>query len=216
MLYRFEILNRIIDKGVIAVIRSDNEEKAYNIASACINGGITAIEFTFTIPQADKAIYNLSKKFDGNNDVVIGAGTVLDSETARIAILSGAKYVVGPVFNEDTSKLCNRYQIPYIPGCMTVNEIVKAMESGADIIKVFPGSVCTPDFIRMIKAPLPQAVLMPSGGVNLDNVKDWIDSGCELISAGSDLTRGAKDNDYNLITKTARLFVQRVKEARKI
>ncbi len=203
-----------MDSGIIAVIRSESEEKAYKIASACIEGGIKVIEFTFTIPQASNAIYNLSKKFEQDKDVIIGAGTVLDSETARIAMLSGAKYIVGPVFNEATAKCCNRYQVPYIPGCMTVNEIVTALESGADIIKIFPSSVSGVNFIRNIKGPLPQAVLMPSGGVTLENIKQWFEAGCELISVGSELTKEASNNNFDGIKKTALEFRRRVEEAR--
>jgi len=146
--------------------------------------------------------------------LILGAGTVLDSETARIAILAGASYIVSPCFNLETARLCNRYQVIYMPGCMTINEIVHAMEAGADVIKVFPGSAYGPDFIKAVKGPLPQAVLMPTGGVNLDNVGQWIKNGCVAVGVGSELTAGAKTGDYGLITETAKAFVNKVREAR--
>lgn len=211
---RIETLQKISDVGVVAVVRAENEEQAEKIAKACIDGGIPAIEITFTVPGADKVITSLSNKFS-KDELIVGAGTVLDSETARIAILAGAKYIVSPGFNLETAKLCNRYQIPYMPGCMTITEMIKAMEAGADIIKVFPGSVYGPDFIKAIKGPLPQAVLMPTGGVSLDNVDKWIKNGCVAVGVGGELTSGAKTGDYDKVTATAKEFVEKVKEARK-
>jgi 2-dehydro-3-deoxyphosphogluconate aldolase/(4S)-4-hydroxy-2-oxoglutarate aldolase len=171
-------------------------------------GGIDAIEVTFTVPGANYVIESLVKEF--GNKLIVGAGTVLDSETARIAILSGAKYIVSPSFDLETAKLCNRYQIPYMPGCMTITEIVTAMEAGASIIKVFPGSAFGPSFIKAIKAPLPQSVLMPTGGVDLTNVGEWIKNGCIAVGVGGNLTRGTSEE----MTKVAKEFVLKVKEAR--
>lgn len=210
---RIETLQKISAVGVVAVVRAENEEQAEKIAKACIDGGIPAIEITFTVPGADKVITSLSNKFS-KDELIVGAGTVLDSETARIAILAGAKYIVSPGFDIETAKLCNRYQIPYMPGCMTITEMIKAMEAGADIIKVFPGSVYGPDFIKAIKGPLPQAVLMPTGGVSLDNIDKWIKNGCVAVGVGGELTAGAKTGDYDKVTATAKEFVEKVKEAR--
>ena len=210
---RIETLQKISAVGVVAVVRAENEEQAEKIAKACIDGGIPAIEITFTVPGADKVITSLSNKFS-KDELIVGAGTVLDSETARIAILAGAKYIVSPGFDIETAKLCNRYQIPYMPGCMTITEMIKAMEAGADIIKVFPGSVYGPDFIKAIKGPLPQAVLMPTGGVSLDNIDKWIKNGCVAVGVGGELTSGAKTGDYDTVTATAKEFVEKVKEAR--
>ena len=205
---KYEIIRRLEEGGLVAVIRASNCEKAKEIALACMKGGITAIELTFTIPGAQKVIEFLTEEF--GDDLVIGAGTVLDSETARTAILSGAKYIVSPCFNPNTAKLCNRYQIPYIPGCMTPNEIVSALESGADIIKLFPGSAFDPSFISAIKGPLPQALLMPTGGVNLDNVEEWIKNGCIAVGVGSNLTKGTSVE----ITEKAKEYIQKIKLAR--
>ena len=210
---KFETLRKIHETGVVAVVRAENEEGAEKISRACIEGGISAIEVTFTVPGADKVITSLKNKFS-KDELIVGAGTVLDSETARIAILAGAQYVVSPCFDLETAKLCNRYQIPYMPGCMTISEIVQAMEAGADVIKVFPGNAFGPDFIKAIKGPLPQATLMPTGGVSLDNVDQWIKNECVAVGVGGDLTAGAKTGNYALITETAKAFVRKVKEAR--
>lgn len=206
---KYKILKRIENTGIIAVVRAENNEKAKDIAYACMNGGIDAIEIAFTVPGAHKVIEALVEEF--GDKLLVGAGTVLDNETARIAILSGAKYIVSPSFDLDTVKLCNRYQIPYIPGCMTLTEMITAMEAGADIIKVFPGSAFGPSFIKAIKGPLPQAVLMPTGGVNLDNVEQWISNGCIAVGVGGSLTKGSKEK----ITETAKQFVEKIRKARK-
>lgn len=210
---KMKTLQKIHDTGVVAVVRAENEEQAEKISRACMDGGISAIEVTFTVPGADRVIASLKEKFT-EDELVLGAGTVLDSETARIAILAGAQYVVSPCFDLETAKLCNRYQVPYMPGCMTITEVVQAMEAGADVIKVFPGNAFGPDFIKAIKGPIPQATLMPTGGVSLDNVDQWIKNGCVAVGVGGDLTAGAKTGDYNLITETAKKFVAKVKDAR--
>lgn len=213
MMKKMETLRRIEEVGVVAVVRAENAEKAEKIARACVAGGISAIEMTFTVPEADKVIAELRKKMSPE-ELIIGAGTVLDSETARIAILAGAEYIVSPAFNAEVAKLCNRYQIPYIPGCMTVTECITAMEAGASVIKIFPGNAFGPGIVKDIKAPLPQTPIMPSGGVSLDNVEQWIKNGCIAVSAGGSITAGAKTGNYEEVTKTSRLFVEKVKEAR--
>lgn len=210
---KMRTLRKIHETGVVAVVRAENEEQAEKISRACLEGGINAIEVTFTVPGADRVIASLKEKFT-EDELILGAGTVLDSETARIAILAGAQYIVSPCFDLETAKLCNRYQIPYMPGCMTITEVVQAMEAGADVIKVFPGNAFGPDFIKAIKGPLPQATLMPTGGVSLDNVDQWIKNGCVAVGVGGDLTAGAKTGNYELITETAKSFVAKVKEAR--
>jgi 2-dehydro-3-deoxyphosphogluconate aldolase/(4S)-4-hydroxy-2-oxoglutarate aldolase len=139
---------------------------------------------------------------------------VLDPETARIAILAGAEYIVSPSLNFDTARLCNRYQVPYLPGAGTLREIVEAMEYGAGIIKVFPGESLGPDFIKAVKAPLPQAPLMPTGGVSLENVAAWVKAGCVAVGVGGHLTAGAKTGDFDSVTRSAKAFVARIQQAR--
>ncbi|AYF53370.1 bifunctional 4-hydroxy-2-oxoglutarate aldolase/2-dehydro-3-deoxy-phosphogluconate aldolase [Clostridium botulinum C] len=213
MIKKIDILERIVDIGVVAVIRANSKKEAIKISESCIEGGIPAIEVTFTVKDADKVIRELKDKFPSNK-LIVGAGTVLDSETARVAILNGAEYIVSPSFDLETAKLCNRYQIPYMAGCMTITEIIRAMEAGVDIVKLFPGSAYGPSIIKAIKDPIPQVSIMPTGGVSLDNVKEWIKNGCVAVGVGGSLTSGAKTGNYKLITETAKKFVEEVKQAR--
>ena len=146
---------------------------------------------------------------------MVGAGTVLDSETARIAVLAGARFVVGPSLNRGVARLSNRYGVPYIPGAGTAGEVVKAMEAGADIVKVFPGETLGPSFVKAILGPLPHASLMPTGGVSVDNVSDWIAAGAVAVGAGGALTSGAATGDFEAVTKLAEKFLHQISEARK-
>lgn len=213
MIEKLETLKKITDIGVVAVIRTDNAEMAEKTSKACIEGGIPAIEVTFTVPGADRVITSLKAKFP-KDQLIVGAGTVLDSETARIAMLAGAEYIVSPGFDLETVKLCNRYQIPYMAGCMTITEMIKAMEAGTDVIKLFPGDAFGPSMVKNIKAPLPQVLIMPTGGVSLDNVEEWIKNGCIAVGVGGKLTAGAKTGNYDEVTRIAKLFVEKVKAAR--
>ena len=209
---KLKTLKKITDVGVVAVVRAESAEQAIKIAEACREGGIPAIEITFTVPYADEVIRELSKAYK-NGEMIVGAGTVLDSETARIAILAGAQYIVSPCLDEETIKLCNRYQIPVMPGCVTIKEMVTAMELGADIIKVFPGELVGPSYIKAVKGPLPQAPLMPTGGVSLENAAEWIKNGCVAVGVGGSLTAGAKTGDYEAVTEMAKKFVAAVQKA---
>jgi 2-dehydro-3-deoxyphosphogluconate aldolase / (4S)-4-hydroxy-2-oxoglutarate aldolase len=213
-MYKHEIMKRITDVGVVAVVRAESAEQAILISKACIQGGLPAVEVTFTVPHADEVIKGLAHAFN-DEELIVGAGTVIDSQTARIAILAGAKYIVSPGFDLETAKLCNRYQIPYMPGCLTITEMIKAMEAGADIIKLFPGSAFGPSYVKAVKGPLPQANIMPTGGVSLDNVHEWISAGVVAVGVGSELTGPAKKGDYEGVSKLAKAFVDQVKEARK-
>lgn len=206
---KIDILKKITDGKVVAVVRAKNPEEAIKISEACIKGGIVAIEVTFTVDYAQDVIRALKDKFKGQ--LLIGAGTVLDSETARVAILNGADFIVSPAFDLDSAKLCNRYQIPYMPGCMTITEMVKAMEAGCDVIKVFPGSAFGPSFIKAIKGPLPQINVMPTGGVSLANAKEWLNNGCVAVGVGGELTAPAKTGDFDKITEIAKQFMEACK-----
>lgn len=208
-----EILNKLVASGVVAVVRANSAEDAYKISIACIDGGINAIEVTFTVDYAHDVIKDLKKQVKPGQ-LLIGAGTVLDSETARVAILNGADFIVSPAFDLETSKLCNRYQVPYLPGCVTITEIIKAMESGVDIVKLFPGSLAGPSYVKAIKGPLPYANIMPTGGVSLNNVQDWIKAGCVAVGVGGELTAPAKTGDYQKVTENAKAFVEAVRKAR--
>ena len=212
-MHKWTALSRIVDAGLVAVVRASSAEVAVHIAEACIEGGVSALEITFTVPGAQDVIASLSRRYSGQQ-LLIGAGSVLDSETARIAILAGAHFVVAPALNYSTAKLCSRYQIPYMPGASTAGEIVEALEAGADIVKVFPGETLGPGFVKAVLGPLPHAPLMPTGGVTIENVGDWIRAGCVAVGAGGSLTAGAKTGNYRSITDAARRFVEKIKEAR--
>ena len=194
-------------------MRAKNADEAIRISDACLEGGCPSIELTFTVPGAHKVIEALAEKYP-NGEMLLGAGTVLDSETARMAILSGANYIVSPGFNLETAKLCGRYRVPYLPGCMTITEVLTAMEAGVDIVKIFPADLFGPKIIKDIKGPLPQAKMMPTGGVDISNVHEWIKAGAVAVGAGSSLIAGAKTGDYQKITDTAKEFIRRIKEAR--
>jgi 2-dehydro-3-deoxyphosphogluconate aldolase/(4S)-4-hydroxy-2-oxoglutarate aldolase len=210
---KLRVLSRIVDSGLVAVIRADKTDTALRIAEACAEGGIAAVEITFTVPGAVHVIEELAKR-NGPETLVVGAGTVLDPETARIATLSGAQFVVSPALNSETAKLCNRYQIPYMPGAATVGEVVEAMECGADIVKVFPGETLGPGFVRAVRSAIPHASLMPTGGVSIENVRKWITSGCVALGVGSNLTRTAATGDYPSITQLTRRFIDEIGQAR--
>ncbi|MDD3705108.1 MAG: bifunctional 4-hydroxy-2-oxoglutarate aldolase/2-dehydro-3-deoxy-phosphogluconate aldolase [Clostridiaceae bacterium] len=210
---RIKTIMKIANEGVVAVIRAESKEEGLRIVDAVKQGGIKTLEVTMTVPGAVDIIKEISEHYK-NDDVLIGAGTVLDPETARACILAGAKYIVSPSLNPETVKLCNRYRIPVMPGIMTVKEAIEALELGAEIIKVFPGSAFGPDIIKAFKGPVPQGNFMPTGGVSLSNVKDWIKAGAVAVGTGGDLTKGAKTGDYALVTKTAAAFVEAVQSAR--
>jgi len=210
---KLNVLHRIIDSGLVAIIRADVSDHASRIAEACAKGGVAALEVTFTVPGAAKVIETLSKEYKPS-EMIIGAGTVLDPETARIAILSGAQFVVSPALNNDTARLCNRYQIPHMPGTGTVKEIIEAMEAGADIIKIFPSEGLGPGFVKAVRSPLPQAQLMPTGGVSLDNVSDWIKAGCVAVGVSGHLTGMKAAHDSKAITDLAKEFLEKIRKSR--
>ena len=210
---KLQVIETVKKIGVVAVIRGNTPKEAVQISEACIAGGVTAIEVAFTTPRAHEAILTLSEKYKDNAAVVIGAGTVLDAETARMAILNGAAFVVSPAFDEATIKLCNRYRVACMPGTTTIQGVIQALELGADIVKVFPGEVVGSKFIKALKGPLPQAQMMPTGGVSIDNVGEWFKAGAVAVGAGGALTGGGKT--LAEITETAKKFVEAVAAARK-
>ncbi|MEW5785421.1 MAG: bifunctional 2-keto-4-hydroxyglutarate aldolase/2-keto-3-deoxy-6-phosphogluconate aldolase [Bacillota bacterium] len=208
---KYQIINRIIDSKIVAIVRTDDAAEAEQIAGACAAGGITVLEITFSVPDADKVISNLRRRFT-EDQLLVGAGTVLDPETANTAYLAGARFIVSPSFNEGTSRYCNRYQIPYIPGCMTLTEMVTAMEAGVEIIKLFPAGEFSPRMIKAVQGPLPQALLMPTGGVGLENVSEWFQAGCAAVGVGGKLTQ-TENGDYSLITVRCREMIETINQA---
>jgi 2-dehydro-3-deoxyphosphogluconate aldolase/(4S)-4-hydroxy-2-oxoglutarate aldolase len=219
---KLKIIQQIHNEGVVAVLRGKTAEEVVQMAEQAIAGGIKVIEITMTVPFALKAIEDLAKRYsssaaeDSPEYAIIGVGTVLDPETARAAILSGAEFVVGPSLNPETVVLCNRYRVPIMPGCMTIQEIQSALELGVDIIKLFPGNLYSPSMIGAIKGPMPQANIMPTGGVSLENLAEWIKAGAVAVGIGSDLTKEAvKTGDFTLIAGKAKQYVDAYKAAKR-
>jgi 2-dehydro-3-deoxyphosphogluconate aldolase/(4S)-4-hydroxy-2-oxoglutarate aldolase len=210
---KLKVLEKIVASGLVAVVRAESSDQAARIAEACARGGVGAIEVTFTVPGAADVIADLAMTYK-SGEILVGAGTVLDPETARVSILAGAQFVVSPSLNASTARLCNRYQIPYMPGAGTIGEVVEAMECGADIVKAFPGEILGPAFVKAVTGPLPQASLMPTGGVTLENVGEWIKAGSVAVGVGGSLTAGAKRGDYQSITDLAKQFIDRIQKAR--
>ncbi|MDN2454130.1 bifunctional 4-hydroxy-2-oxoglutarate aldolase/2-dehydro-3-deoxy-phosphogluconate aldolase [Lactobacillus sp. UCMA15818] len=213
MLKKIVTTQKIKKSGVIAVIRAKSAKKAVDISEAVIAGGLTGIEITFTVPQADQVITELSSKYQ-DTDVVIGAGTVLDSVSARLAILAGAQFIVSPSFDSSVAEICNLYQIPYTPGCQTLTEMQTALKAGVDIIKLFPGAIAGPQMVKAALAPLPQLNLMPTGGVNLENMTDWFKAGVIAVGAGSNLLKPAENGDLAGVTATAKKYMEKLNQIR--
>ncbi|MFT8461765.1 MAG: bifunctional 4-hydroxy-2-oxoglutarate aldolase/2-dehydro-3-deoxy-phosphogluconate aldolase [Liquorilactobacillus ghanensis] len=208
------ILEKIVESGIVAVIRGESPQKAAKTAEAVIKGGVKGIELTFTVPQIDKVIAELSDKYH-DSEVAVGAGTVLDATSARIAILAGAEFIVSPSFNIEVAKICNLYQIPYVPGCMTVTEVQTALSYGVDIIKLFPGSVTGSKMINAIHGPLPDVNIMPTGGVSLDNMEDWFKAGAIVVGTGSNLTGAADQDDFETVTTMAEKYTSKLTKLRR-
>ncbi|MEQ9810150.1 bifunctional 2-keto-4-hydroxyglutarate aldolase/2-keto-3-deoxy-6-phosphogluconate aldolase [Streptococcus jiangjianxini] len=206
-----EILLKLEQQRVVVVIRGNTKEQAIEAAKACIEGGITTIEVAYTNSEASQVIKALNDLYQTNQQIIIGAGTVLDAETARLAILAGAKFIVSPSFNADTASLCNRYTVPYLPGCMTLTEITTALEAGCEIVKIFPGGSLGTSFLKSIKGPLPQVRLMVTGGVSLANAQDWFNSGASIIGIGGEFNQLAEKQQFSDITKIATEFIQLAK-----
>ena len=206
-------IKRITETGFVAVIRADSPEIAVKIAQACVEGGVKALEITFTVPKAEFAISKLSDMYKGT-DILIGAGTVLDDETAALAIDCGAQFIVSPYLSIDVANLCLNQNVPYMPGAMTLTEVVKCMDAGAKIVKIFPGELFGPQVIKAFRGPMPGLKLMPTGGVSLENIQDWIKAGVAAVGVGGNLTASAKTGDFATITKIASEFMAKISEVR--
>ncbi len=209
ILKKYKILNQLHENYLVAVVRGNDEDETKKIVDEIIKGGFKNIEITFTVPNAEEVINQVHKQY--GDDIVLGAGTVLDAATAQIAINKGAQYIVSPHLDTNISKLCNVYSIPYLPGCSSATEIIEALRYGSDLIKLFPGAQLGAGFIKDIKGPVPNVELMPSGGVNLDNVSDWIEKGSFAVGIGGDLTKEFTGNNYEVISEKARKYVEAVR-----
>jgi 2-dehydro-3-deoxyphosphogluconate aldolase/(4S)-4-hydroxy-2-oxoglutarate aldolase len=206
---KMNITKRMAEVGALAIVRAETLDRACEIAEGCIKGGIPVMEMSYTLNNAGEIIEGLSKKY--GEALCVGAGTVLDSETARHAILHGAKFIIAPNYDEGVAKICNRYQIPYAPGCTSLTEAVDALSLGAAFIKAFPIS----DFygaklVKVFKTPLPYMPILASGGITLDNLHVWLENGVDVCGFGGLLTQGSIED----IAENARKISEIIKKTR--
>jgi len=209
-----DILDTILETGVVAIMRAKSADQLLEAAEAVLAGGVKAIEVTMTTPGALDVIRQAINKFGGA--VLFGVGSVLDSETARLAMLAGAQFVVCPTLNIRTIEICNRYSVPVMPGAYTPTELLTAWEAGASIVKVFPASAGGPAYIKAVKAPLPHIRLAAVGGVDLNNTADFIRAGVDIVGVGGELVsqKLLDAKDFASITESARHFRQEVERGR--
>jgi len=210
-----DVKREIITTGVIPVVRAQSADEAMRAIEAIKEGGISVLEITMTVPGAVRLIEEVARRFE--SDAVVGAGTVLDAETARACILAGARFIVSPALDLETIACARRYGVVSLPGAMTPTEVLAAWTAGADLVKVFPaGALGGAAYIKNLKAPLPQIELVPTGGVSLKTAADFIKAGSAALGVGTDLvdTKALQEGNSRLITERAQRFVEIVKEAR--
>lgn len=212
---RYEVFQRIRESGLIGIIREKSQAAGKQRMELLIQGGVEVLEVSLCTPGALDLIAAYA---DRRNAFVVGAGTVLDAESARLAILAGAQFVIAPNFSSDMAKACNRYAVPLFPGVGTVNEIITALEWGCDIVKLFPASSLGPGYIKAVRAPIPQVYCIPVGGVNIYNIEQWFESGAFAVAMSSELTHiyGAEDADQNSVLEHIKNVVKTVKSAQTV
>lgn len=210
-----QILSAILDIGVVPVVRTNSAESAIRAIEAIHQGGVRAAEVTMTVPGAVKALEKLADQF--GDSIVLGAGTVLDPETARICMLAGAQFFVTPALNLATIEIAQRYSKPIMPGALTPTEVLAAWQAGADAVKVFPASaVGGAKYIKALKGPFPQIDMIPTGGVNLDTTGDFLKAGASAVAVGSELVdaRTITDGRYEVFEDRARQYLELVRKTR--
>jgi len=210
-----EIFNRMMSEGLVPVIRVSSAQEAIDVADAIKEGGVTLIEITMSVPGAIDVIKELAQKY--RDEIIMGAGTILDPETGRAALLAGAQFIVTPTLNLDVIQLAHRYSAVVVPGAMTPTEILAAWNAGADMVKVFPAAqLGGPEYLKAIRGPLPQILLVPTGGVNLQNAGAFIKAGATALGVGGELVdkKAVKEKKFNIITENTRAFLKIIREAR--
>jgi 2-dehydro-3-deoxyphosphogluconate aldolase / (4S)-4-hydroxy-2-oxoglutarate aldolase len=207
-------LRRVLDCGIVAVVRSPDSQQLVEVCRALADGGVTVAEITMTVPHALDVVRQVRQAL--GDRVLLGAGTILDSETARAALLAGAEYIVAPTLNLDVIRLCQRYNKLVMPGAFTPTEILTAWEAGADIVKVFPADVVGPAFFKSVRAPLPQIRLMPTGGVDLTTAPSFLKAGACCLGVGSQMVeaRAVAEGNFDRIRDLARQYVAVVRQTR--
>ncbi|MCC6416872.1 MAG: bifunctional 4-hydroxy-2-oxoglutarate aldolase/2-dehydro-3-deoxy-phosphogluconate aldolase [Gemmataceae bacterium] len=208
-------LRRVLDSGIVAVVRSQDSQQLVDVARALADGGVTVVEITMSVPNALDVVRRVREAL--GDRVLLGAGTVLDPETARAALLAGAEYLVAPTLNLDVIRLCQRYDKLVMPGAFTPTEILTAWEAGADIVKVFPADVVGPAFFKALRGPLPQVRLMPTGGVDLTTAATFLAAGACCLGVGGQLVepKAVADRNFDRIRDLARQYVAIVQQARR-
>jgi 2-dehydro-3-deoxyphosphogluconate aldolase/(4S)-4-hydroxy-2-oxoglutarate aldolase len=211
---RDSTLKRILDGGVIAVVRAPSGAELVPVVQALADGGVTAVEITFTVPNALEVIGEVRQSL--GDRVVLGAGTVLDPETARAALLAGAEYIVSPALNLDVIRLCRRYGKAVMPGAFTPTEVLTAWENGADIVKIFPADVGGPSYLKSLRGPFPQVRVMPTGGVDLTTAEAFLRAGACCLGVGSQLVdpKAVAQKDFARLTELARQYAALVQRVR--
>jgi len=210
-----EVLKRIGETGIVPVVRAASADEAMRVVDAIKEGGISILEITLTVPGAITVIEEVAKRF--GNEVIVGAGTVLDAETARACMLAGAQFIVSPALNLETIEMCRRYSIAVMPGALTPTEVLAAWQAGADMVKVFPcNAVGGASYLKALKAPFPQVELIPTGGVSLKTAADFIHAGASALGVGSDLVdaKAIRAGEPEKVTQAARAYLEAVREAR--
>jgi len=210
-----EVIRRITATGIVPVVRAPSSDDALKVVDAVRAGGIDVVEITMTVPGAVELVHELTRRC--GEEVVVGAGTVLDAETARACILAGAAFVVSPILDEATITCCRRYGVPVMPGALTPTEVLTAWEAGADIVKIFPcGNVGGAKYIKALKAPYPHIELIPTGGVNLETVGDFLKAGACAVAVGAELVdaKSIKEGRLEVIAERARLYLAAIAKAR--
>ncbi len=207
-------LQRVHQTGIVAVIRAASGQRLAEVAEALAAGGVDVMEVTFTVPRAHQMLEQVAQRLAGK--ILLGAGTVLDPETARIAILSGAEFIVSPTLNQDVIRLCRRYDKLVMPGAFTPTEVLAAWEAGADVVKIFPSDVTGPAYLKALAGPLPQIRLMPTGGVNLETAAAFLRAGAFALGVGGSLVdpKAVAAGDLANIEKLAKQFCDIVRQAR--
>lgn len=208
---RSAMVQKVMETGIIPVVRAGSEETALRVSEALLEGGVRTIEVTFTVPGASRVITALRERYP---ELLVGAGTVLDTATAREAINAGAQYLLSLGLVPEMIETAHRYGLPAIPGVLTPTEAVQGLNLGADMLKLFPASLGGPDYLKALRAPLPQASWCPTGGVALENLAAWARAGADVVGVGGPLLRDvAQSGDYRALTERARRFVDGWKEA---
>jgi 2-dehydro-3-deoxyphosphogluconate aldolase / (4S)-4-hydroxy-2-oxoglutarate aldolase len=208
------LLDRVLNSGIVAVLRVPSGEQIVDVAEALLAGGVEAIEVTFTVPRAHRVLEQVADRL--GDKIILGAGTVLDPETARTAILAGAQFIVSPTVNLQVIQLARRYSRLVMPGALTPTEILTAWEAGADIVKVFPSDLTGPGYLKAVRGPLPQVRLMPTGGVNLQTALDFLKAGACALGVGGTLVdqQAIANREFSKLTETARQYVDIIRKFR--